>query len=123
MPSPTCRIPITVRPSRWLEPTESQALIPSTIGAGESVTLDDPIKVLIKACENPPSLANLFFERDVLCVTARMPWLDRELPHFEYSRTLSIQYPVELRGFDFLKTMAQGSTSRFAFEVSYQYCA
>ena len=121
MPSPTCRIPITVRSSRWLEPTESQALIPTSIAAGESVTLDDPIRVLIKASENPPTPGSLFFERDTISVTARMPWLNRELPHFEYSRTLSIQYPVELRGFKFLKTMAQGSTSRFAFEVSHQY--
>ena len=120
MPSPTCRIPITVRRSLWLEPTESQALIPSSIGAGESVTLDDPIKVLIRASDVPPSLGSLFIEQDTLSLAAQMPWLNRELPHFEYRRTLSIQYPVELRGFNVLKTMAQGSTSRFAFEVSHQ---
>ena len=120
MPSPSCRIPITVRPSRWLEPTESQALIPSSIGAGESVTLDDPIRVLIRASEVPPSPGSLFIEQDALSVTAQMPWLNRELPHFEYSRSLSIQYPVELRGYNFLKTMAQGSTSPFTFEVSHQ---
>ena len=120
MPSPTCPIPITVRPSRWLEPTESEARIPSSIGVGESVTLDDPIRVLIRASEVPPSLGSLFIEEDNLSLTAKMPWLNRELSHFEYSRTLSIQYPVELRGFNFLKTMAQGSTSRFALEVSHQ---
>ena len=120
MPSPTCRIPITVRPSQWFEPTESQALIPSSIGAGESVTLDDPIRVLIRASDVPPSPGSLFIEQDTIFLTAQMPWLNRELPRFEYSRTLSIQYPVELRGFDFLKTMAQGSKSHFAFEVSHQ---
>jgi hypothetical protein len=120
MPSPTCRIPITVRPSLWLQPVsdaEGQALIPSPIGAGESMTLDDPIKVLIKPNRTPPLVGSLFLEQDTLLLSAHMPWLNREMPNFEYSRTVTIQYPVEFRGFNFLKTMAQGSTSRVAFEV------
>jgi len=122
MPSPICRIPIAVRPSRWLVPTESRALIPSSIPAGESVTLDDPIRVLIRTSVDLPPPGSLFLQQDTLSVTAHMPWLNRELPHFEYSRHVSIQYPVELRQFDFLKTMAQGSTSRFAFKVPSERC-
>ena len=120
MLSPTCRIPITVRPSLWLQPifdAEGQALIPSSIGAGESMTVDDPIKVLIKPNRTPPLVGSRFLEQDTLLLSAHMPWLNREMPNFEYSRTVTIQYPVELRGFNFLKTMARGSASRVAFEV------
>ena len=122
MPSPTCRIPITLNPSTWFRPitgAEAQAFIPPSIGAGEVVTLENSIKVLIRSKDVPPLPDTHFFEQDVLSVSARMPWLNRTLPNFEYSCFIDIQYPVVLRGVDILASLAQGSTSRFTFQVSF----
>lgn len=121
MPSPNCRIPITLSPSAWFERvsgTGAEAFIPPSIEAGEVVTLADSIRVLIRANDIPPPPGTQFFEQDVLSVSAQMPWLNRTLPNFDYSCFINIQYPVALRGVDILASLAQGSTTRFTFEVS-----
>ena len=121
MPSPTCPIPITLNPSAWFERVSgagAEAFIPPSIEAGEVATLADSIKVLIRSNDIPPPPGTQFFEQDVLSVSAKMPWLNRTLPNFEYSCFIDIQYPVVLRGVDILASLAQGSTTRFTFEVS-----
>ena len=92
-------------------------MISSSITPSITITLEGSIKVLIRPSANIPSSGSQFFRRERLSVRATMPWLNRILPHFEYSRVLDIQYPVELRHFDFLPSLAQGSTSHFTFEV------
>ena len=92
-------------------------MISSSITPGITTTLEGYIKVLIRPSADLPLSGSQFFRRERLSVRATMPWLNRNLPHFEYSRVLDIQYPVELRRFDFLPSLAQGSTSQFTFEV------
>lgn len=121
MPSPTRRIPITVVASDWFESVSDasrQAFIPSSIAAGETVTLEDAVKVRIRPNRVPPLPGTRFLEQDSLSIQAEMPWLKRALPHFNYSRPIVIQYPAELREYSYLPSLAQGSTSRFTFEVS-----
>lgn len=121
MPSPSCPIPITLNPCAWFERVSgagAEAFIPPSIEAGEVATLADSIKVLIRSIHIPPPPGAQFFEQDVLSVSAQMPWLNRTLPNFEYSCFIDIQFPVVLRGVDILASLAQGSTSRFTFEVS-----
>ncbi|KAL9612033.1 MAG: hypothetical protein Q9167_003359 [Letrouitia subvulpina] len=120
MPSPMCRIPIYVNPSKFILPTtgsDNCALIPSSIAPGTEVTLADSIKVLIRQSENPPAIGTQYFKQDQVSVKASMPWLNRDLPFFEFSRSVDIQYPIELRNLDFLSAMAPGSTSRSTYEV------
>ena len=120
MPSPTCRIPIILNSSTWFEPVDgaqAQAFIPSSIGPGEVVTLEDSLKVFIRQNESPPAPGSQFLEQDVLSVSAYMPWLNRALPNFEHSCFVDIQYPVGIRSFDYLRSLAQGSDSCFTFEV------
>ena len=122
MPSPTCHTPITLNPSAWFRPVsgaEAQAFVPPSIEAGEVVTLENDIKFLIRSNDVPPPPGTSFFAQDVLSVSARMPWLNRTLPNFEHSRLVNIQYPVVLRRVDILASLAQGSTSRFTFKVSF----
>ncbi len=97
MPSPTCPIPITVIRSEWFQPVagaQGQALIPSSIAAGGTATLDGAIKVLIRPNDTPPLPGITFVEHDTLSIKAEMPWLSRTLPHFEYSYPVDIQYPA-----------------------------
>lgn len=120
MPSPTCRIPLSVIATDWLVPLTdyaSHAFIPPSINVGLTVTVEGSIKVLIRRKESPPEPGEIFSREEVLSIKATMPWLDRELPHFEFSRTFVIQYPIELREFTYLPTLAQGSNSSFAWEV------
>lgn len=120
MPSPKCRIPVSVVPSDWFLPVsgeEGYTIISSSITPGITTTLEGSIKVLIRPSADLPQSGSHFFRRERLSVRATMPWLNRNLPHFEYSRVLDIQYPVELRHFDVLPSLAQGSTSQFTFEV------
>ena len=92
-------------------------MISSSITPGITVTLEGSMKVLIRPSADLPLSGSQFFRRERLSIRATMPWLNRNLPHFEFSRVLDIQYPVELRHFDFLSSVAQGSTSQFSFEV------
>ena len=85
---------------------------------GHSKTLETYIKVLIRPFNGPQSPGQQFFRRETLSIQATMPWLNRTLPHFEYSRRVDIQFPIELRSFHILPAMAQGSVNHFSFEVS-----
>lgn len=120
MPSPICHIPITVVPTDWFVPLTTDhghVFIPSSIQAESTVTLEDSIKVLIKRNEGPTVPGTHFSEQDVLSIKATMPWLNRELSHFDFRRTVVIQYPIELRKFENVTTLAQGSRSKFSWEV------
>ena len=121
MPSPTCRIPISLDSSAWFQPVDgaqARAFIPPSIRPGEVATLDDSLKVFIRRNESLTAPDMQFFEQDVLSVSAYMPWLNRTLPNFEYSCLIDIQYPVIIQSIDYLKSLAQGSESCFTFEVS-----
>lgn len=120
MPSPKSPIPVCVVASNSFLPVsgdEGRTLIMSSILPGVTVTLEGSIKVLISRSDDVSPLGSQFLRRERLSVRAIMPWLNRILPHFEYFRMLDIQYPVELRHFEFLSSLAQGSTSRFSYEV------
>ncbi|ERF75585.1 hypothetical protein EPUS_04565 [Endocarpon pusillum Z07020] len=120
MPSPTCPIPITAVASRWLAPVAGDAgrtFLPSSIAVQELVTLEGCIKVLIRRDEHPPACGSVFFQQDLLSIIATMPWLDRSLPYFSFRRAVDIQYPCELRNFETLASLAQGSTNKIAWEV------
>lgn len=72
--------------------------------------------MLIRRAE-PPACGSVFFQQDVLSIIATMPWLDRSLPHFSFSKAVDIQYPCELRNIETLASLAQGSRSKIAWEV------
>lgn len=120
MPSPKRRIPVTAVASEWFLPIlgeESYATIPSSVAPGVVVTLEGFIKVFIRRSDDLEPSGKQFFRTERLSIQATMPWLNRNLPYFEYSHALDIKYPVELRSFHFLPSMAQGSVNRFSFEV------
>lgn len=111
-----------MNPSKWFEPVlgaEALAFIPPSIGAGETVTLGDALKLRIRQNDTLSPPGTHFFEQDVLSISAEMPWLNRALPNFEHSCFIEIQYPIEFRDFNCLASLAQGSTSCFTFEVSF----
>lgn len=117
MPSPTCRIPLSVVATDWLVPLPEDAghaFIPPSINVGSTATVEGSIKVLIGRKKSPPGPGETFSREEVLSIKATMPWLDRELPHFEFRRTFVLQYPIELRQFKYLTTLAQGSQNSFA---------
>ena len=120
MPSPKRGVPISAVASKWFGPIagdERQAFIPSSIMPNTAATLEGSIKVLICSPDEPPSPGEQFLTRERLTIQAKIPWLNRYIPHFGYSREIDIQYPVELRSFRFLPSMAQGSMTRFTFVV------
>ena len=122
MPSPLCNIPLTVNQSRWIQPiygAEGQAMIPSSIATGVTATLSESIKVRIRPVDHTPPFGTKHFEHDDISITAKMPWLNRDLPKFEYQKTIDIQYPIELRQYKFLPSLAQGSITQFTVEVCF----
>jgi hypothetical protein len=126
MPSPTCPIPVTAVASKWLAPVPGDAgrtFLPSSIAVNELVTLEGCIKVLIRGDEHPPASGSVFFQQEVLSIIATMPWLDRSLPRFTFSRVVDIQYPCELRNFETLASLGQGSRSKIAWEVRFLFRA
>ncbi|GAW12934.1 hypothetical protein ANO14919_023070 [Xylariales sp. No.14919] len=121
MPSPTRPIQLSMVESDWFKPVfgrEGWAFLPS-VREGSSVTIDGPIKVRIREQEEYeiPEIGALFICREVIHLNAVMPWLEREIPNFEFNKVVEIRYPCELRNFQALATVAQGSQSKLSFEV------
>ncbi|KAI9711435.1 MAG: hypothetical protein M1812_007180 [Candelaria pacifica] len=120
MPSPKCHIPISVIASKWFLPVsgeESHTVIPNPIAPGVTVTLEGFIKLLISRSDDLQPSGRQLLIRDRLSVRATMPWLNRDLPYFEWSHEVEIQYPATLQLFDVLPSLAQGSISQFNFDV------
>ena len=120
MPSPTRPIPVTAVESDWFKPVlgyEGITCLPVSIPPGCSMTAEGSIKVLIRPNEPDPLPGVQFFRREDIVINAEMPWLKRPLPHFEYTKTVDLQYPCELRNFSNLATLAQGTTGKVTCEV------
>lgn len=126
MPSPARPIPLTVVASDWFIPIQGEegvAYLPPSINEGSLITLEGSIKVFIRKrteSETPPTNAQ-FKRTDTLVINANMPWLNRVIPKFEFSRPVTIEYPCELRNFNNLATVAQGSRNKIKFDVSIHY--
>ena len=120
MPSPTRPITVTAVESDWFKPVlgyEGTTYLPVSIPAGHSMTVEGSIKVLIRPNEANPLPGVQFFRQEDIVINAEMPWLKRPLPHFEYAKTVDLQYPCELRNFSNLATLAQGTTGKVTCEV------
>ncbi len=124
MPSPKCPIPLSVASSTELVPVEGNegtAFIPGFIEPGIAITLEGTIKILIPLPDEAQIPGSRLHQTTEVAIQASMPWLNRQLPSFEFSKTINIEYPVELHNLTYLQTMALGSTNRFSYEVSLSY--
>jgi hypothetical protein len=120
MPSPTRPIPLTVIGSEWIEPLEGEEgrlYLSRSIPIGESTTLDGSVKAKIRYLDRPIRDNNAIREKHAISLRATMPWLDRELPLFSFTRTIDIQYPLELTGPSILSTLAPGSRNKLTVKV------
>ncbi|KAI0438286.1 hypothetical protein F4803DRAFT_535612 [Xylaria telfairii] len=121
MPSPTGPIQLNLVESDWFKLVEGQdgrTFLPS-IKEGSSVTIAGPIKVRIREqqkYENPDT-GTLFTRHKTIHLNAIMPWIERKISNFEFNKAIEIKYPCELRNFQALATVAQGSQSKLSFEV------
>ncbi|KAI1743032.1 hypothetical protein F4680DRAFT_410839 [Xylaria scruposa] len=121
MPSPTRPIQLSLVESDWfklIDGLDGRTFLPS-IGEGSSVTIDGPIKVLIREREEHeiPETGVLFIRHEAIHLNAVMPWIEREISNFDFNKVIEIKYPCELRNFQALATVAQGSQSKLSFEV------
>ncbi|KAI1750438.1 hypothetical protein F4782DRAFT_541623 [Xylaria castorea] len=121
MPSPTRSIQLSMVESDWfklVDGHDGQTSLPS-IREGSSVTIDGPIKVRIREREEHeiPETGALFIRHEAIHLHAIMPWIEREISNFEFNKVIEIKYPCELRNFQGLATVAQGSQSKLSFEV------
>lgn len=131
MPSPTCRIPVTImEDSEWFERLPGAqggvTYLPTNIPAGESASTEGSIKVRIKyrdkAGVGPPAYGHRFTAKDTIRLRADMPWLDRQMPHFEFCKEIQIGYPCGLSDFEYLDTIGQGATSKINYKVFLKFC-
>ena len=95
--------------------------MPGSIPSGVTVTLEGTIKVLIQSRDESPPLGINFLTKEEIRVMAVMPWLNRTLPHFEFSKNIEIQYPIELRRVEFLPNLARGCQSSVTWEASFDH--
>jgi hypothetical protein len=124
MPSPNCRIPVSVVPSdrfASLDGDQGHAFLPPSIPDGNTITLEGSIKVLIRPNLLPPVTGAVFFQEEFISIQAVMPWLDRKLPYFEHTKTVQLQFPCELRNINCLSSIGQGSTTRMTWEVCLEW--
>jgi len=124
MPSPTCRIAVTLAEnSDWFEAVPADdggvAFLPTSIPAHGSASTEGSIKVRIKTAmrRRAPQSGVRFLAKDTVRIRADMPWLERRLPSFEYSKDVEISYPCTFGNFNFLSTITQGAVSKVQYEV------
>ncbi|KAI0486634.1 hypothetical protein F4859DRAFT_466342 [Xylaria cf. heliscus] len=121
MPSPMRPIQLSMVESDWFKQVDGhdgRTFLPS-IREGSSVTIDGPIKLRIREREEHeiPETGVLFIRREAIHLNAVMPWIDREISNFDFNKVIEIKYPCQLRNFQALVTVAQGSQSKLSFEV------
>jgi hypothetical protein len=122
MPSPGCPIPITVLPSKWIEPLEDEdgeIFLSQSIPIGESVTLDGEFKAWIKTPEASAKVGTTFREEEDVQLKATMPWIDQTLDHFIFKKNILIEYPLELVELNVLKSLVPSSRNKFAVGVRF----
>ncbi|KAF1848784.1 uncharacterized protein K460DRAFT_428134 [Cucurbitaria berberidis CBS 394.84] len=126
MPSPTCQIPVTLASnSDWFEKVPSGeggvAFLPTSIPVGGTASTSGAIKVRIKerTLKGGRSLTPgcKFSAKDTLRIRADIPWLDRKMPCFEFSKEIDISYPCAFGDFQHLRTVAQGAVSVVHCEI------
>ena len=123
MPSPGCSIPITVLPSKWIEPLgdeEGRILLSQSIPVGESVTLDGEFKAWIKSPETAVKVGTPFREDDIISIKATMPWLGQTLDHFSFKKDVVIEYPLQLGELNILKFLVPSSKNKFTVGVRFR---
>lgn len=121
MPSPRRPIQLDIIKSDWFKPIDGDfgcTVLPS-IREGSSVTIDRSIKVRIRDQEEYeiPHTGAIFLQRDTVHLLATMPWMEREIPKFNFNKRIQIRYPCELRNIKALATVAQASLSKLSFDV------
>ncbi|KAI4861084.1 hypothetical protein F4820DRAFT_82279 [Hypoxylon rubiginosum] len=121
MPSPARPIQLSMVESDWfklVDGDDGRTFLPS-IGEGASVTIDTSIKVRIREREKYETLqaGTMFTRHEAIHLSAMMPWLERDIPKFDFNMMVDISYPCELRNIQALATVAQASLSTLSFEV------
>lgn len=122
MPSPTCRIPVTLADysdifERVSAADGGVAFLPTSIPAAGEASMEGSIKVRIKPNTRPLALGTRYEEKGWLQIRADMPWLERRLPSFELRKDVNIAYPCGFGDFEHLSTVAQGAASKIQFKV------
>lgn len=69
------------------------------------------IKDRLRERSKLPEIGARFLAKDTLQVRVDMPWLDRRMPCFDFTKEIVISYPCHLTDFDHLGTIAQGAVS------------
>jgi hypothetical protein len=130
MPSPTCHIPITLaHDTEWFEKLPAgeggEDFLPISIPPGGSALSSGYIKVRVKdrTLRGGKQIrpGERFSAKDTLRIQANMPWLDRLMPDFDFSRDVEIGYPCTFGDFNSLRTVAQGAMSLVELEVLTQF--
>lgn len=122
MPSPSSPILITVLPSKWIEPlegSEGRLYLSESIPIGESITIDGELKAWIKMPESTTKIGTSLCEADAVSLRATMPWLDQKLDGFTFKRDFVVQYPLELVGFNILRSLVPASKNKLTVKVSH----
>jgi hypothetical protein len=119
MPSPAQKTRIEVDASDCLHSitgNDGMILVPS-IPSGATVTLPGSIKVLIRQPDIPPFSREAYRVVTKIPLKATMTGLNRRLDHFDYQKSIEVQYPLELQHISYLQSVAQGSENKISMQI------
>ena len=109
-----------MQPSAWLTPVPGRdtVYLPFGISPGGTRKITHEIWASIKSPSAQPD-TTAFEEVSTIKLQAIIPDLDRRIPHFEFSREISIQYPVKFvtDEFKWMDTISQGSSTNLQWVV------
>lgn len=121
MPSPSCQIPSTIIPSDILLPAandDGRAYLPTSIPAGHSATSEDSARVLLATRTISSRSRAPYIATEDVALRATMPWLDRQLTNFDLRKSITIQYPLDLREAKGLASVAPSTKTEISWQVS-----
>ncbi|KAL8673302.1 MAG: hypothetical protein Q9168_002264 [Polycauliona sp. 1 TL-2023] len=121
MPTPKrTLIPVTMQPSTGLTPLRGKETVylPLDMPVGDTNQIADEIWVEIKSNSTQPD-STAFKASSTIRLQAIVPDLNRKLPQFEASQTITIQYPVKFvtDEFKWMDTIPQGSSTSLQWAV------
>jgi len=121
MPTPKkTLIPLRMQPSSWLTPVPGKDVVylPFDIPPGGMKTINNEIWARISPPRDPPN-STAFTAVSAIKLQSVVPDIDRKLPYFEYSESITLQYPVKLVSDEvrWMDTIPQGSLTSLKWVV------
>lgn len=118
MPTPE-KVPIClrIRENEWIKPSKPYIIIPAGIKERKRINFFDPISFQLRHVDPHLIQEEALIKEVSLEIEAFLPGTDLEFPLAKIQQTLKVQYPVRLKYFRVIRSLAPGEKGRISWRT------